>query len=705
MLLLAAASVFGQEVYSPSDTLSIEEAVITSLKIERSVEEIPASVNVITSLAVKQQSSTTIGDVLNRQSGLSKGGDGVWATNINIRGLSENRLITLVDNNRIETATDLTASLSMIDPNDIERVEVIKGAQSSILGSGAIGGIINVITKDGYFSETPYFRGRVTANFSSANVGHGEYIALNGGGKRWYVKINGTFGHANDMYTPEGMLGNSGYTTTNFGAIAAFKPAERQTLKIRFQRNWSYDVGIPGGAAFSPTATATYKNIGRALLSIDYEFKDLTEKFESLKFKAFYQDITRDVEMLPNVPKPESGAMPTRVTPLGWHNTFGGSVQGTWRFGKHDTFTAGAEFWRRNMVTSRDKFIDQYAAGELKTQMIRRENPLPESSYTTAGIFMQDEMRFFRDRLLVSFGARFDGSSVKNDEAHNVEYITNVTTGILNPNPPGKFTTFEAGTRSDASWSGNIGLIFKATGKFDLTLNAARSYRSPALEELFKFIDLSGNKVRFGNPDLRAEKGFSGDAGVRFHGDRMKFDVSAFINNLNDMIVERKINTSAGSAVDTMMLDNASHALLYGFDFDFSYDFGSGFGAYASGAWTVGLETSKEYEWLPMIPPLNGITGVSYENRRILGARLELVWAGARREGQIAEGERATDAYCRLDLSVNSRIFSFGRCNMQLFGGMDNITNTTYTNFLSTNRGNITCEPGRNFYIRVNFTF
>ena len=84
------------------------------------------------------------------------GSDGVWATNINIRGLGESRLVTLVDGNRVETATDLTASLSMIDINDIERVEIIKGAQSSLYGTGAMGGIVNIITKDGHFAEKPY---------------------------------------------------------------------------------------------------------------------------------------------------------------------------------------------------------------------------------------------------------------------------------------------------------------------------------------------------------------------------------------------------------------------------------------------------------------------------------------------------------------------------------------------------------------------
>lgn len=143
-------------------------------------------------MEAKKGSSFTITDVLGSKPGLTKGGDGIWATNINLRGFSENRLVTLIDRNRVEVATDLTTSFSMIDVNDIERVEVIGGAQSSIYGSGAIGGIINVVTRDGHFSQTPYFNGNFTTSYSSVNNGIGEYLSLYGGGSRWYVKANGS---------------------------------------------------------------------------------------------------------------------------------------------------------------------------------------------------------------------------------------------------------------------------------------------------------------------------------------------------------------------------------------------------------------------------------------------------------------------------------------------------------------------------------
>jgi len=705
-IILACGTAAGQAKQETlKDTLELRESVVTSLKIERVIDETPANINIVNSLDIKKRASTTVSDVLKFEPGLSLGGDGVWATNINVRGLSENRLVTLVDGNRIETATDLTASLSMIDVNDIERVEVIKGAQSSIYGSGAIGGIINIITKDGNFAGDPYFHGNASGSFATVNNNLNGHLSLKAGGERWFIKANGSYGNAGDISTPEGILANSGFTTTNLGLRAGFKPAKNQTLKVQFQHNLSTDVGIPGGAAFSANATATYKNISRTLLNANYEILNLSETMKSLKFNAFKQNIIRDVEMLPNVPQPQSGAMPTKVTPLGLHDTFGGSAQAKWEFSKSNTLVVGAEAWRRNIDSDRKKYIDQYANGVLKAQMIRTEKPLPKASYTSAGLYAEDESRFYDERLIVTVGGRIDGNFIENDECHNVESVENLTTGIINENPAGKYTTYEAGTKSDLSWSGNFGAIYKTTGTTDLIFNASRSYRSPSLEEYFKFIDLTGNKVRLGNINLKAENGLSADLGARYHGKRLNIQVSAFVNRINDMIVERKANTDPASVNDTIILDNAGRAMLYGADFNATYRILANLEAFASGAWTVGRELTDGNGYLPMIPPVNGTAGIAYNNAKIGGATLSAVFAGAKKEGRIAASDTPAEGYCHFDLSLNSKAFHFEKAALQLFGGIENITNAAYTNFLSTNRSSIKCEPGRNFFIRASINF
>mgnify|MGYP003311948022 FL=1 len=693
-VLLMALPSAGSVLLVPQDGVSakqdttvsartLEESVVASFRPDGAIRDMAADVNVVTSLDAKKSIATTAADVLSREPGLSKGSDGVWATNIHVRGFGEDRLVTLVDRVRVAVATEHTTSLSMLDVNDIERIEVVKGAQSSIYGTGAVGGIINVITKDGHFANEPYFEGRLTANYASANNGHGEYLSLQGGGRKWYVRASGSFYGAGDIRTPQGYLPNSAYKSANAALKAGFKPKENRVLKLNFQQSHSWDVGVPGGAAFSPQATATFKNADRTLASLSYGMTAITESLSNLDFKVFYQGIRLDVEMQPNAPEPQTGARPVLVTPGATHRTFGARAESRWDLAGWNNLHAGAEIWQRRISSYRYKYIDKYSDGVPVSQVVLNETPLPDASYTSAGIFVQDAMKFLDGRLLLDLGARADVNHVNNSSC----------------------ATFPEGSRTDPSWSANAGLLFKACRECDLTLNLSRSYRSPALEELFKFIDLSGNKVHYGNPSLRPEKGLGADLGVRVHSDRLEFRLSAYVNGIRDMIVERRMNVGAESVNDTLVLQNAGRALLYGFDFSISYEIIKGLKVYASGDWTIGREISDNWNWLPGIPPLNARAGISYDNMKILGASFECVAAGARRDGQIASGERATQGWYRLDFAIHSRIFTFGRCALQLFAGVDNITNQTYTNFLSTNRGNIICEPGRNFFIRANFTF
>src|ERR1035437_2919631 len=81
-------------------------------------------------------------DALRRETGISIIRDAIWATSLSIRGLSEQRLIVMIDGDRIQPATDHSAALSVVDMNSLEKIEVIQGASSVLYGTGAMGGEI-----------------------------------------------------------------------------------------------------------------------------------------------------------------------------------------------------------------------------------------------------------------------------------------------------------------------------------------------------------------------------------------------------------------------------------------------------------------------------------------------------------------------------------------------------------------------------------
>ncbi len=697
--------------------IPLGEIVVSSFKVDRQLKQLPTPIAIVHSSNYQQHSSATLSNILAAEPGIAMSSDGIWSTSVNIRGMGESRLVTLIDGNRIETATDLTASLSMVDVHDIDRVEVIKGSQSSLYGTGAMGGIVNIFTKDGYFGDQFHLAGNVTSGYASANENFTEHIDINTGSKNWYARVGGTFNTADDIRTPDGTLPNSQFTSKNISAKVGVKPFSNHTFKAQYQRNGSTDVGIPGGSAFPGSATASYTNIYRQLFAASYEITNITDKLQSLKISYFNQFIKRDVEMYPNtvtnkiLPNGNTQRQtPTRVTPIGEHQTHGTQIQSNWNLSNKNTLIVGVDAWARWLNTERTKDVTVEVfspSGSLitTTKLIKGETPIPSSMFASAGLYAQDEAKLLDDKLTLILGGRIDGIYVKNDTAYDVDYI--ITNDVVNNSPATQRLIFDEATERSISWSTNLGLLYKITNDAHTTMSVARSFRAPSLEERFKYIDL-GNYVRLGDPNLNPENGYSIDLGFKLWKPRFNLQLGVFSNWISDMIVETPgdfIYTMASGVTDTLpalINANVSKAHLYGAELAFQVNPVSRLVLFGSGAYTRGKDTEADTD-LPQIPPMSGKLGARYTLPKLGSAEFAVV--GASKQDEIAEGERETGGYAKLDFVLSSAPITLGGTKLQVFAGVDNITDRAYTNHLATNRGSISIEPGRNFYARLSLSF
>jgi len=131
--------------------VSLDEiTVVSATKSEQSLKDVTSNVNVITSAEIQERHYTTVTQALNSVAGInytSNGGIGS-NTSINLRGAGNNRTLVLVDGVRYQDPSSTSgANIQHLMIQDIERIEVIKGAQSGIWGADASAGVINIITK------------------------------------------------------------------------------------------------------------------------------------------------------------------------------------------------------------------------------------------------------------------------------------------------------------------------------------------------------------------------------------------------------------------------------------------------------------------------------------------------------------------------------------------------------------------------------
>jgi len=141
------------------DALQLDQQLITASRTGHSPVSI-ASSSLITRDEIERQQAGSVPELLQRQAGVSitsNGGRGK-STSVSIRGTSDKHVLVLIDGVRVGSATSGSAALQSIPVEQIERIEIVRGPRSSLYGSEAMGGVIQIFTRRGGAEGfKPYF--------------------------------------------------------------------------------------------------------------------------------------------------------------------------------------------------------------------------------------------------------------------------------------------------------------------------------------------------------------------------------------------------------------------------------------------------------------------------------------------------------------------------------------------------------------------
>ncbi len=150
LFVASSIPVYAQE---GNDTITMEETVVTASRIEEPLKYSPDSVTVVTGEEIKKKGKQTVIDVLKDIPGLSIAQYGTpgGSSLIYLRGTNNAHTLIMIDGVRVgdPMSTDGKMSITDLSTDNIERIEIVRGAQSVLYGSDAIGGVINIITKKG----------------------------------------------------------------------------------------------------------------------------------------------------------------------------------------------------------------------------------------------------------------------------------------------------------------------------------------------------------------------------------------------------------------------------------------------------------------------------------------------------------------------------------------------------------------------------
>ena len=157
MLALSAAALAAAPA-AAQEPKKLDPVIVTGTKIETPAEQVGATVTIIDGEEIEQRVYQTVDEALRQVPGVEirRSGSFGKTTSISIRGANPNQVQVLVDGVRVKSPTLGQVDLADIAPESIERIEIIRGPQSTIYGADAIGGVVQIITKRGSGPPTAY---------------------------------------------------------------------------------------------------------------------------------------------------------------------------------------------------------------------------------------------------------------------------------------------------------------------------------------------------------------------------------------------------------------------------------------------------------------------------------------------------------------------------------------------------------------------
>jgi len=513
-----AISLLITSAFAEEKTASMEEIVVTATKIEEPKKDVPASVQIITQEDIKNSTAKDAGDLISEASiGHVHKYPGALTGRIELRGLTtdlfsdlKSRVLVLINGHRAGTV-----NLAKIPVEDIERIEIVKGPASVLYGSSAMGGVINIITKEGKEG----FHGSI-----GGEIGSWDYwrtlAELNGKKGLFDFYLTASRSARGDYKAKDyGRIENTGYDDETVSARFGYRLFDNHHITVGFQHWRGWEIGSPG-ARYSPDPD-NYSDKGRDGFDIGYKTESFNAKYYLIKDRDEWHGGMTVGPGNSNISLTET-------------DTQGVSLQKTFPIGNHRVIIGGQ--WDRIEVDSSRNTGAPYN---------------PNSKYDTYGVFTEGRLSLLNKKLLLSAGLRYD-------------YFENE---IL---PTPGITSLKPRKEDLEHITGRGGLVYKLTDSISLKGNIGTAFRAPAPDELATDYTSSwGGTHYIGNPGLTPEKSTSYDAGIEYSTDLFKGGLAFFHTDFKD-----KILSYYNSTLSAQTFKNVEGATLQGIEANTSYDVG-----------------------------------------------------------------------------------------------------------------------------------
>ena len=632
-----------------------KEVVVTAMRYPEPAIQVPAASTVVSGTALSEEMAPNINDGLQNVPGVGGLGTAGFSLVPSVRGLARRRVLYLVDGARLESDRRTGPNASFVNPDDIDRIEVLRSASSVFYGSDAIGGVIQILTRRPAFE--PGIHGRLSAGYGSINGENRVGLGLEGSAGPWAFSLSFHRDDAGLYRIPGGTkVLQSQFTQGSLLAKAAHRTDKRE-IDISLLAARGADIGKPSTTA--STKPTWYPRENQNLIQFHWREKNVGRDGELL-FHVFANPnfLETLTDTYDGVLTKESYAK-TDSTEYGAQASYSKKVDESLRLeGGVDYFgRAGAHAF--NSYTSYDEF-----AG---VSGIVREYPYGTASRGDLGFFLSADYTGIR-HLDILGGARYDLLRMRATPSPDEISIPEVLPIVTRDRQP----------------TGFLAVSYRLAGEMRAFVNVSRAYRLASINEKY-YTGISGRGFIVGQPGLKPESSFNLDAGLRLPGKRYFFGVYAFRYLIEDMIERFRTDPT------TYTYGNIERGLMRGVEFEAEAFLRPGWKVFGNLAVIRGRSLAAG-DPLNDVPPFRVFAGTRYWRGRF-SAELNATFSAAKNDPGPAEIAVASSELVNLKAGYLWR-------GVDLFVTLANVFNAAY---IARADPDAMFEPGRN--LRVGFAY
>ena len=681
---------------------------------------------------------------------------------INIRGLDRDRVLTTIDGIRVPWLTDGARSqgptggaqggLDSIDFNGLSAVDIVRGANSSLVGSGALGGAVQLFTlnPEDLLSEGKDFGSLVKSDYDSADHSWGLNGALAGRYQdtAWLLQA----GHRRGHELESGGDANS-YGTRRSEANPA--DTEQQSLLVKLQQRFDggHKVGFTAelferqndidsrtsqGSTYLIGENSTEEHNKRQRLSVDYAFQAEDDQglIDSANTIVYWQKLRRHDDQNGVRAADSRAAVPDFLffglpgNPykypsgnFGRDNQIEKELYGvSGNLGKTldiaglpNKLTLGGELYQINteqvsegydncpgfsISPSHPMYMGPAACDFLHTN----QADMPKAEGTQWALYATDEISFADGRVKLTPGLRYD--HYQQDPKATGDFTNNIN--------PANDQTLQAST--DHKLSASLLATWQVAEEALLYAQWAQGFKAPDATQLYMNYGAEGSYLRLGNADLKPEESNGYEIGAQLGNDKLGGSLSLFDNHYKNFIDDDVAMSAAElaaiglSAADYPMgvtrTENRARVQIYGAEVAAHWEFVPHWKLWGSVAWANGedLETNQR---LSSVAPITSLLGLSY-TRDQYGADLMLRAAAARDKVENA-GDFEAPGYGVVDMTGWWQPAELKGVKFQ--AGLFNALDKKYWNALNVPTGTLAqpddyySEVGRNFRVSASWQY